>query len=182
MGVPETPRGPQVQTQNASGQPDFECPGVDIRTGTSTYTVSTPGIESAAMGLRYQATITQTARECKFAAGTVSMKIGIEGRLILGPAGGPGQVQVPMRLAVVREGPDPKIVVTKLRWFSVTVPTDASNVPFTQIEEEVSFPLPRGNEIDAYVVYIGFDNAATKEPERKKPPTAKKPPAPKRAG
>jgi hypothetical protein len=51
----------------------------------------------------------------------------------------------------------------------VTVPPDEGFVTFTQIVEDLTFPLPRGNALDAYVVYVGFDRAAAKEPEKKKP-------------
>ena len=42
------------------------------------------------MDLRYQATIIRTARECQVNSGVMTMKVGIEGRVITGPAGGPG--------------------------------------------------------------------------------------------
>lgn len=168
----------QASSQVVVLPPDFDCPTVDIRTGTSTYAVSAPGVDPSAMSLRYQATIGQTARDCRLAGNTLTMKVGLEGRVILGPAGGPGQMDVPLRIAVVREGPEPKTILTRLRWFTVTIPPGELNVLFTQIEDDLSFPMPRGPEIDAYVVYIGFDRAAVKELEKKKP--AKKPPAPRR--
>ena len=40
----------------------------------------------------------------------MTMKVGVEGRVLLGPAGGPGQVDIPLRMAVVQEGPAPKTV------------------------------------------------------------------------
>jgi hypothetical protein len=123
--------------------------------------------------MRYQASFGQTARECKLAGNVLTIKVGIEGRLIVGPAGGPGQVEVPIRYAVVQEGPEPKPITTKLHWQPVMVQPGETNVSFTQIEEDLTFPLPRGNALEAYVVYVGFDRAAVKVPEKKKP--AKKP-------
>ena len=38
----------------------------------------------------------------------MTMKVGIEGRVITGPAGGPGKVDVPLRIAVVQEGVEPE--------------------------------------------------------------------------
>ena len=58
---------------------------------------------------------------------------------ILGPAGSPGQFEIPLRYAVVQEGPEPKTIVTKLKWFTVVIPPGETNVPFTQIEEQLSF-------------------------------------------
>lgn len=165
----------QMQQQAQASVPpgtlpdDYECPDVLIRDGTSTYSVSAPGADASAMTLRYQASFGQTARECKLLANVLSIKVGIEGRIIVGPAGAPTQAEIPLRFAVVREGPEPKTIVSKLRWFKVDIPPGAANVEFTQIEDDLSFPAPRPNELDAYVVYVGFDRAATKEPERKKP-------------
>lgn len=171
-------RPPEPQAEATTAPPrfreDFDCPTVTIRPGTSTFAVSAPGIEVAALAVRYQATFGQMARECKLVGNTLTMKVGVEGRVIRGPAGGPGQIEMPLRFAVVREGPEPETIVTKLRWLPVTIPPDTANVPFTYVEEELSFPMPRGREIDAYVVYVGFDREAVKEPQKKRP--AKPPP------
>ena len=128
------------------------------------------------MALRFQATIAQMGRECQLIGTTLKMRVGVEGRLILGPAGGSGQVEVPLRFAVVQEGPEPKTITTKLQWVTVTIPPDQPNVSFTQIENELTFPMPlHPSELDAYVVYVGFDSGAVKSPR----PPARNPPPPK---
>lgn len=165
--------GPPV-TQNPStdaGAPaEIDCPGVDIRAGASTLSVTAPGQDAGPMSTRYQATIGETARECAALGGTMTMKIGVQGRILLGPAGGPGQLDVPLRLAVVREGAEPKTIWTKLYRFPVPIPPGQTSVPFVHVEQDVSFPMPRGNELEAYVVYVGFDPGAgpvKPEPRRK---------------
>jgi len=55
------------------------------------------------MTLKYQGSFARLARNCAVVDGNMVMKIGIEGRLVVGPAGGPGQVNVPLRIAVVRK-------------------------------------------------------------------------------
>ena len=67
------------------------------------------------MDLRYQVTIVRTARECHVNSGIMTMKVGVEGRVITGPAGGPGTVDVPLRLAVVQEGVNPKTIHVQIR-------------------------------------------------------------------
>ena len=86
-----------------------------MRTGAATLMIgSKPGAgEPSALDLRYQGTIVRTARECRVSAGIMTMKVGIEGRVITGPAGGPGTVDVPLRIAVVQEGINPKTIVSK---------------------------------------------------------------------
>lgn len=167
-------------TGDAAAAPDsdVECPNVDVRTGAATLMIGTkPGEgEPSALDLRYQGTIIRTARECHVNAGVMTMKVGIEGRVITGPAGGPGNVDVPLRIAVVREGVNPKPIVSKFVRIPVTVTSAVDRVNFTHVEPEISFPLPQPlGDIDAYIVYVGFDSMSA--PPAKKPPAAR----PKRA-
>ena len=157
---------------------DFDCPSMAIRQGASTFAVTASGAESAAMSMRYQATFGQLARECQLiGTTTLKMRVGVEGRIIVGPAGAVGPVELPLRLAVVMEGPEPKVITTKLIWVSVVIPPEETNVSFSQIDDDLSFPMPlQRDELENYVVYVGFDAAAVKTPERKPAP---KKPAPK---
>ena len=158
-----------VGTPNASL--DDDCPSVDIRAGASTLSVATKTQQATAGDLRYQLTFTQTARQCALAGRTVRIKVGVEGRVIVGPAGAPSQVDVPVRYAVVREGIEPKTIVTKFRRFPLAIPPGATNVPFTDIVEDLSFPMPSLVELQAYVVYVGFDELGDRGERR---PVAKK--------
>jgi hypothetical protein len=157
---------PPASSTPSNAQTDIECPGVEVRAGASTLAITGPGAESTPMNTRYQVTIGQTARECAALGGVVTMRVGVQGRVLLGPAGGPGQVDVPLRLAVVQEGPEPKPIVSKFARFTVAVPPGQTAVPFVHVEQDLTFPMPRGNLIEAYVVYVGFDPAPAK-PERK---------------
>ena len=167
---------PPNPAEAAAAQPvtSDDCPTIDIRSGASTYAVGPPGADPTATTLRYQATIARTARECAVLAGTMTLKVGVQGRVILGPAGAPGQIEVPIRLALVQEGVEPKTIWTKAYRVPVNIPPGQPNVPFVHIEEDISFPLPKPAELNAYVLYVGFDPTLVKEPE-KKPPPKKKP-------
>ena len=94
-------KGPQTV---AGAQPDVNCPPVDIRRGASTLTIGPTG-DKTAMTLRYQVDFAREGRECAVFGGNMVMKVGIEGRVIVGPGGGPGQVNVPLRMALVEETP-----------------------------------------------------------------------------
>ncbi|MEA2916095.1 MAG: hypothetical protein QOJ15_8176 [Bradyrhizobium sp.] len=157
---------------------DFECPQVQVRTGASTLTSSGNPAEPTAMNLKYQVTIGTTARECRMGPGNiVLLKVGMQGRVILGPEGSPGSIDVPLRYAVVRETMESKVVTTKLERIAVAVPQNDSNVLFSHVTEGLDFPMPRGADIDSYVIYIGFDPAAAPEPQKK--PKPKQKPAPR---
>jgi hypothetical protein len=156
---------------------DVECPTVDVRTGAATLMIgSKPGEgEPSALDLRYQGTIVRTARECRVSAGVMTMKVGIEGRIITGPAGGPGTVDIPLRIAVVQEGVNPKTITSKFARIQVGVEGAVDRVPFTHVDPDVTFPMPaRTADIDAYVVYVGFDPVGAQQ-EKKKPAPKSKP-------
>ena len=164
--------------EGAAADPsDIECPGVTVRSGASTLMIgdSSKTAEPGVLSLRYQGTIIRTARECNVTAGVVTMKVGIEGRIITGPAGGPGTVDVPLRIAVVQEGVNPKPIVSKFARIPVTVASDNDRVTFTHVESDITFPMPTpAGDIDNYVVYVGFDTMAAPE---KKPAVKRKPAA-----
>jgi hypothetical protein len=115
------------------------------------------------MKLRYQGSIGRTARECKVVGRTVQMKVGVEGRVILGPAGAPGPIDVPLRFAVVREGSQPQVVMSKTYRVPVTIEAASGHGAFAQIDDALTFPMPSAAEFDAYVVYVGYDPAALKK-------------------
>jgi hypothetical protein len=173
------PAPPPNPAEAAAARPvaSDDCPTVDIRSGASTYAVGPSGADPTATTLRYQATIARTARECTVLAGSMTVRVGVQGRVILGPAGAPGTIEVPMRLALVQEGVEPKTIWTKAYRVPVSIPPGQTNVPFVHIEEDISFPLPKPAELAAYVVYVGFDPTLVKEPEKKpdKKPPPKKP-------
>jgi hypothetical protein len=171
---------PKVTTSGASAtaamqvDTDYDCPEVKVRNGAATLLIGAGAAsgEPNALEVRYQGSITRTARECHLNGGVMTMKVGIEGRIITGPAGGPGAVDVPIRMAVVKEGVEPKPVASKFGRETVTMAGAVDRTNFTHIDD-LSFPLPAPiTDISAYVVYVGFDPQSA-QPEKKKPPAHK---------
>jgi hypothetical protein len=157
-----------------------DCPSVDIRTGAGTLAVAAKQQEATANDLRYQLTFVEMARQCFVNGNTVQMRVGVQGRAIAGPAGAPGQVSAPIRYAVVQQGIQPKTIVTKFR--RVPVEMSGGNTVFTDIEEDLSFPMPPLVELQRYVVYVGFDEAGDRgQPKAKKSaPKTQAPPKPQK--
>ena len=188
-----------VAVGNSSGSPstkvaqtapsipaDVNCPGVEVRRGAATLAVGPTG-ERTAMTMKYQASFVRLARECSTVEGNMVMKVGVEGRIVLGPAGSPGQVSVPLRFAVVQETPSSGMrpITTKF----IMIPVDVGstgNTPFVYVEEALSFPIPTpATALDEYLVYVGFDpvsaEAQSKAPKAR-PPKDKPKPKPPAAG
>jgi hypothetical protein len=154
------------QVKSTGPDPEQDCPTIDVRQGAATVQVMATAKDPNPGALRYQLSVSRAARECTIG--------GVQGRIILGPAGVSGQVDVPLRLAVVREGVDPKTIWTKFYKIPVVLPAGQSNVPFAYVEENLAFPVPPAGELEAYVVYIGFDqNMQAPPPAKKKKGRAK---------
>ena len=80
----------------------------------------------------------------------------------------PTRYALPLRMVVVQEGPDPKPIVSKFARLTVAIAPGQTAVPFMHVEQDMTFPMPRPSVLEAYVVYVGFDPAATPaKPERK---------------
>jgi hypothetical protein len=146
---------------------DLTCPPVTVRAGASTYAVAAPGKQPVGNDLRFQATISKMARECSLNGGLITARIGIQGRVIAGPAGAPAAVQVPIRVAVVHGGVSEKTIATKAYQTTVNM-TESGSEPFTLVAEDLTYPVPPGAAGDSYIFYIGFDPQALK-PERPAP-------------
>jgi hypothetical protein len=162
----------------ANAQPDVECPFIDIRQGASTLILPPPPPDGSneAMTLKYQGSFVRAARECSVVNGQMVLKVGVQGRVIVGPAGGPGHVDVPLRIAVV-DAPSfgTNVITTKF----IQIPVDITNddgANFSHIEEGLSFPLPTPvSKLDNYVVYIGFDQFSAQNAPKAAAPAKGKP-------
>lgn len=145
---------------------ELSCPPLSIRNGASTYTVGVPGKPAIGQDVRYQVTIINTARDCTLAGDIIGARIGVEGRIIVGPAGAPPTVDIPLRVAVVQETTQgTKAIFTKFYRTSVTMPADGSNTTYSFVAEDVDYPVPSANANQYYVYYIGFDpNGLKPEP------------------
>ena len=150
VGEPSAP----VQTTGSS----LGCPPLSIRNGASTYTVGVPGKPAAGQDVRYQVTITNIARDCTLAGDVIGARIGVEGRVIVGPAGAPPTVDIPLRVAVVQETTQgTKAIFTKFYRISVTMPADGGNTTYSFVAEDVDYQAPSANANQSYIYYIGFD-------------------------
>ena len=104
--------------------------------------------------------------------GQITARIGIQGRVIAGPAGAPASVQVPLRIAVVQAGVGEKVIATKAYQTTVSMSEDSS-VPFTIVADDLVYPAPSGAAGDNYVFYVGFDPQALKPESKPKAPKKK---------
>jgi hypothetical protein len=87
----------------------------------------------------------------------MTIKVGIQGRVVVGPAGGPGTAEAPIRVALVRSGPSPQTLWTRFYRVPVTIGPGQPSVSFTHVEEDMTIPLPPKNEFEDFIIYVGYD-------------------------
>jgi hypothetical protein len=158
---------PSAPGQGQSETGGLTCPDVKVRAGASTYAVAEPGKQAVGSDVRYQATITRTARDCNLNAGQITARVGIQGRVIVGPAGAPATVEIPLRVAVVQGGVNEKTITTTVVRTTVSM-AEGLSVPFSVVAEDIVYPAVSADINDLYIFYIGFDPQALKpEPKPK---------------
>jgi hypothetical protein len=168
FGLSPAQQGPAAPTTQYT--PDYftkatsYCPQIRIQNDTENMGVYDRGHDGDAAFLQTLGSITRTARECTTTGTTLSMKVGIAGRVVAGPKGGPGAVTLPIRVAVVRQGA-PKPLFSQLYKVQVTLAPPDLGSDFAQVADPVNVQInPDDHDL---IIYVGFD-------EGKKPA---KPPA-----
>lgn len=133
------------------------CPEIHILDGTSADRIYAPGPEQSNETVRYQFSIENVARGCQINGKQAAMKIGVEGRILLGPAGSPGTYPAPIRVAIIdSSGGNP--VVSKLYQVPASVPDGQTEAPFTLVTDPLSIPTT-ANFAESYTIKVGFDSA-----------------------
>ena len=141
---------PTAMPQDLADEPG--CPSVEVLAGTASYRVGGGGASDVA----HQASLNDVARECTFQGGRMSLKVGVQGRMLIGAAGKPGSYPVPVRIVVKRGD---SVVVSRLARVSVSVPPGQGSVPFAHVEEGIALPVSSSiDPADEYTVLVGFDS------------------------
>jgi len=137
--------------------PDAECPQINVPAGTSSY-ASYAG-EPSSDNVRFQARISQFARQCTLNAGnTVTIKVGVEGRVILGTKGAPGSYPAPLTISVRdRTG---AVVASRAQRLSVSVPAGDTQGTFKIIDDGIVVPISPSKPLASYEILVGFQEGA----------------------
>ncbi len=131
------------------------CPTIAILDGTQVQRVMTPGATGNA-GLRYQYSLNEVGRECTTSGGRIAVKVGANGRVLLGPVGSAGHFDVPIRVVVFSDA-DQKPVESKLFRVPATVGAGQASIPFEFVSEMITVPVAAGRTAADYSIKVGID-------------------------
>lgn len=148
------PTQAELQTGASNALPAIatECPPIRVRPGGEALFYYGSGRVGNARDLQYQAIIDKQSRNCVVSNGLITVRLGMVGRLLLGPAGNQTNVNVPLRFAVERDG----VPLFSERYeIPVTITPPNQSEEFVKVVENVAVPYTGGEQI---VFWVGFDN------------------------
>jgi hypothetical protein len=139
------------QTTAAADSADIDCPQIEVQDGTAFVRVGGQTNDS----VRYQFDIVKTARECHVQGNQFTIKVGVAGHLLIGPAGSPGAYSTQLRIAV-RHDADQKAVFSQA--FKISADTaGGTQAPFQFVSEPITLPFTHQQEDQDYTLLVGFD-------------------------
>lgn len=131
------------------------CPQISLRDGTSFYRTYVRGKDGDAEQVVLQASLADTTRSCSRTETTLTINALIQGRLVAGPQGKAGAVNLPIRVTVTDGGQE---VFNELEQYPVTL-ADV-NMP-TQFVYNKAINVP-GTVSGLTRVFIGFEQPKKK--------------------
>ena len=159
---------PPSQPQNLD--PPY-CPPVEVaENGAALRTL-------AGGAVRTQFSVGRLARECaRRQDGSITVKVGVEANVLLGPAGAPGRFDVPVTIQIRHDG---KVVASRIEHSSVVVGPGEAQGFTTIVAEELAVPAAVSEDYDI-TVGIGSNKgtagkAAAAKPRRRKPAAVEEP-------
>jgi hypothetical protein len=143
----------QISAASTSALPAIatECPEIKVRPGSEALYFYGKGKVGDARSLNYQAVIEKQSRNCVVSNGLITVKMGVVGRLLLGPAGNQQNVNLPIRFAVER---DDVAVFSERYEIPVTITPPNQAEEFVKVVENVGIPYLGGERI---IIWVGFD-------------------------
>jgi hypothetical protein len=141
-----------------SNAPGTDCPTISISPGDGNITFMAKGGSNDGLSVMHRGEITNTARECAASlGGGLSVKFGFAGRVLLGPQGKAGTVNLPIKITV-QDGSRATVKADAVK-VPVTITPDQTAGYFSVVREIV-VPVPPGAATRGYRILIAFDRKA----------------------
>lgn len=140
----------------------IDCPVVQIEPGMSAVRVG--GADSSSV--RYQIAIGDVARDCSESNGQLFVRVGVETRIVVGPAGSPGTYMAPLTVALRRTG-DEKILASRTYQVGGAVGS-TGNAINALIAEPLSAPYINERAADDYEIVLSMGKGGGEKVDRRR--------------
>lgn len=137
---------------------EIGCPIIEVQAGTAAARTYASGEQTNA-NTKYQYSMGDVVRECSRDGKQLVVKVGVTGRVLLGPAGTPGSFTAPVRITV-RNDNTQKAETSKFYQVPVTIPSGGSQAEFNLVSDPIEVPLLKVQADEDYTILVGFDAEA----------------------
>jgi hypothetical protein len=153
-----SPTAAQVAQGQANALPAIatECPPIKVRPGAEALYFYGNGHPGNPQDLHYQVDFERQTRNCVVSNGLITVKMGVVGRVLLGPSGKETSVNVPIAFSVERNG---TAVFSDKYSIPVAINPPAQTAEFVKVVDNVAIPYLGGEDI---VIWVGFDSGKTR--------------------
>lgn len=160
--------GPTAPPAGPTPLDDAYCPSVGVIEGGAALQAFTGGRTGDPASLRHQISIGQVARECTAQEnGSILVKVGVEGRALVGPAGSPGRFDSPVTFVIKRGD---RVLATRTQRAAVAIAPGELQGSFVAVENGLVVP-PGTGEYEIDVGLVPGTRAPAQRPARRAPRT-----------
>lgn len=131
------------------------CPRVTLRSNDAVHSVYARNGEGDPTQLVYRAAIMDTTRSCTYGPGTLGMTFAIAGRVIPGPLGRTGTINLPVQITVYQ---NQDVIYSQTLNQQVAIADTAGATQFLATDTQFSMPTPTSPNVR---VFVGFANNST---------------------
>ncbi len=147
----------KAEGSSLSGDLAGGCPRFQVWPRDHHVTIYEPGRAGDGLGVLHRGEITQTARECQIEGNRVTVKYGFSGRVLLGPRGKAGTVQLPVNIFVTDAKRER--IQNDRTTVDVAISSDKPIGYFSAVRT-LSFNVPEGARPGEFEIFVGFDQKA----------------------
>lgn len=137
------------------------CPRITLREGTAYFNAYAKGGQDDPAKLLYQAAITDVTRSCTRSGGMLNITVAVAGKVVPGPVGAPGNLVLPIRIAMLQGTTTP---YSELHKYQVAAGDNAQATQFVFNDSSISIPDPTQRDIQ---IFAGFDEGPPKKGGKK---------------
>lgn len=131
------------------------CPNMTLRSSDAVHSVYSRNGEGDPSQLVYRAAIMDSTRSCTYGPGTLGMTFAIAGRVIPGPLGTAGTINLPVQITVYQ---NQDVIYSQTLNQQVVIADTAGATQFLVTDTQFSMPMPTSANVR---VFVGFANNST---------------------
>jgi hypothetical protein len=138
-----------------------KCPQIVIRDEGAIYKTYAAGAKNDPAQLAYQASLVQGTRQCTTDGTALNMTIVVQGRLVAGPMGGSGSVNLPIKVSVM-DGET--VLYSDTTNYQASIPAGQGSTQFLYTDNKIHVTGGAAGFVSVYASFAQPETAPAKPP------------------